>query len=937
MVQLSPAGDGVSQRSGRILYGLGVAAFAALLVFVYRRYVLGAAPGAFSWQRNGQHFQLLTPEALGLLLLAPLLVLGMARSLADLPWFQRVLSLGVRLAFLSLLALALSSPVRKETTSRIATVVLVDVSDSASNEALAEGRRELERVIAARRPEDVVKLVTFATRPRLVELEHEGKLVVPALEALRHAPPANQPNAAASPAAAAGAGTDIQAALQLAYGLFPPGYLKRALILSDGLETSGDLLAEANRARGFGVQLSTRPYREPPPGEVSVVGLRLPDKVDIGQTFSVTADLYASRATKARLRLFQGEALNGLDGVRSVDLPAGRSEVVFQSVVRVGGEVTYALELEPGAADAFRENNRFRATLDVPGRPLVLYIEGQPARANYLTNALSAQQFDVDTRSPSSMPASLGELERFDFVILSDTPREAVSLGAQDLIERYVRDVGGGFLFAGGPSGYGLGGWAHTTLERLLPVRMDAERQKEMPGVAMALVIDRSASMTGLPMEMAKAACNATVGTLQGDDMVEVIAFDGEPERYVKLQPVRYRSRIQADVQRIQPGGGTAIFPALDMAYQDLSVIQARKKHVILLTDGQTQESGLRELAQAMLGESITLTSVGIGESVSVELLRSLADAGGGRFHLAPDPNALPRIFTRETELVSQQAAVEEWFPVQQVGSADFLKGISISSAPLLHGYVSTQLKPAPAQLILESDRGEPILARWRAGLGWALAWTSDVKNGWSVEWLRWPGFSRFWGQLVREHMRVKRRREVDMKAEVDGNLVRVSVDAFTADERFDNDWQSLLRVHRAGDKGAAKEVALTQTAPGRYEAALPLDGYGSFLLRAEHRKRRADGALEPVGTSFGHVSNPYPREYASFEPDLERLRRAALTGGGRFDPAPAALFEPAGESIPHYAELYGRFVFAALGLFLLDLLLRRVRLFERRTVARRR
>ena len=535
------------------------------------------------------------------------------------------------------------------------------------------------------------------------------------------------------------------------------------------------------------------------------------------------------------------------------------------------------------------------------------------------------------------MPASLGELERFDFVILSDTPREAVSLGAQDLIERYVRDVGGGFLFAGGPSGYGLGGWAHTTLERLLPVRMDAERQKEMPGVAMALVIDRSASMTGLPMEMAKAACNATVGTLQGDDMVEVIAFDGEPERYVKLQPVRYRSRIQADVQRIQPGGGTAIFPALDMAYQDLSVIQARKKHVILLTDGQTQESGLRELAQAMLGESITLTSVGIGESVSVELLRSLADAGGGRFHHAPDPNALPRIFTRETELVSQQAAVEEWFPVQQVGSADFLKGISISSAPLLHGYVSTQLKPAPAQLILESDRGEPVLARWRAGLGWALAWTSDVKNGWSVEWLRWPGFSRFWGQLVREHMRVKRRREVDMKAEVDGNLVRVSVDAFTADERFDNDWQSVLRVRRAGDKGAAKEVALTQTAPGRYEAALPLDGYGSFLLRAEHRKQRADGTLEPVGTSFGHVSNPYPREYASFEPDVERLRRAALTGGGRFDPAPAALFAPAGESIPHYAELYGRFVFAALGLFLLDLLLRRVRLFERRTIARRR
>ena len=105
-------------------------------------------------------------------------------------------------------------------------------------------------------------------------------------------------------------------------------------------------------------------------------------------------------------------------------------------------------------------------------------------------------------------------------------PKEALNPAAQDLVEKYVRDLGGGFLFAGGDAGYGLGGWAHTTFERLLPVRMDAERRKEMPDVAMMLVIDRSGSMTGLPMEMAKAACIATLGALQPDDLLEVIAFD---------------------------------------------------------------------------------------------------------------------------------------------------------------------------------------------------------------------------------------------------------------------------------------------------------------------------------------------------------------------------------------------------------------------------
>ncbi len=89
---------------------------------------------------------------------------------------------------------------------------------------------------------------------------------------------------------------------------------------------------------------------------------------------------------------------------------------------------------------------------------------------------------------------------------------------------------------------------------------MDAERKKEMPSVAMALVIDRSGSMTGLPLEMAKAACQRHVDTSQADDLIEVIAFDTSPIRYVKIQPARYRARIQNEIQRIQPGGGTEIF-----------------------------------------------------------------------------------------------------------------------------------------------------------------------------------------------------------------------------------------------------------------------------------------------------------------------------------------------------------------------------------------
>jgi Ca-activated chloride channel family protein len=915
----------VSPRARQRLWWVLAALLTLLLVFAYRRLLGAAGGGSIAWLRDGVRYELVHPELLGVLFAAPILMLVLSRSLADLPMIQRVLALLLRVAFLGLLGLALARLVRTEDAKKVAAVLLVDVSDSVSDEALVDAKRSIESFARGRGKEDSVRLVTFAARPRLVELERDGQLAIPA--SLRHAK-RGSPESASS---------NLEGAIQLAYGLFPPGHLKRALLLSDGVETEGDLLAEAGRARELGVRLSVVPYRHPPPAEMAVVALRLPDKVDIGQAFEVAADVYASRPLKARARLYQGEALNGLDGVREVSLHPGANELKFQSVVRVGGELTYELKLEPLGPDEFAENNRYATTLDVPGRPQVLYVEGQPARASYLTNALAAQQFDVDVRTAAAFPASLRELERYDFAIVSDVPREALNPAAQDLVEKYVRDLGGGFLFAGGDAGFGLGGWAHTTFERILPVRMDAERRKEMPDVAMALIIDRSGSMTGLPMEMAKAACVATLTALQPDDMLEVIAFDSSPTRYVKLQPARYRSRIQTDVERIQPGGGTEIFPALDMGYQDLSVVRARRKHVILLTDGQAGQQGIRELVQAMVASSITVTTVGLGEGVNQELLRSIADTGGGRFHNVPDPNSLPKIFTRETEMISQQAGVEEWFPVEQVGSADFLKGIAIGSAPLLHGYVATQLKPPPAQLILQSDRGDPILARWRTGLGWSIAWTSDVKNHWSVEWLRWSGYGKFWGQLVREHMRVKRRQELEMKTEVIGSRVRATVDAFTADERFDNGLDSKLLVSAAGKPNDRREYPMRQIAPGRYQADFDLNSFGSFLLRAQHAKRDADGGLKPFATSSGHVSNPYPREYASFEPDLEKLSRAASVGGGAVDPTPAALFAPGDEKITYQKDLWNRFVLAALIVFLLDLLVRRVRIFDRKAVVVRR
>ncbi|RLB62525.1 MAG: hypothetical protein DRI90_08880, partial [Deltaproteobacteria bacterium] len=727
----------MSRRAYRAVWLVGCALLLVGLAYLYNRYVWSAPEPTIGWTKDGVVYELLNPRMLGVVLVAPWFIAVLAWTLADLPWQQRFVTVLLRIVFVASLAMGLARPVRSANTDKITAVYLVDVSDSVPDEALSDAQDVIVEAYENKREGDLVRVVTFANRPRLLEpIEQEdGAFGAPTIE--RHQWPEGVAKDEAERLSnqAPGAGSNLQAALQLAYGLYPPGYLRRAVLISDGLQTDGDILAEANRAADHGVKLHALAYDRPVPGEVALRGLRIPDRVKVGETFSVTADIYASRATKAKARLFQGETLNALDGVQALDLKPGPNEISFKSVVRVAGEVTYSLELSDIGTDRFDKNNQYATTVDVPGRPQVLYVEGAPQYAGPLTGALTAQQFDVDVRPPAGFPGSLKELERYDFVILSDTPKERMTLQSQELVEQYVRDLGGGFLFAGGENGYGLGGWYRTTIARLLPVRMETEKRKEMPSVAMVLVIDRSGSMTGMPIEMAKKAAKATLDVLASDDLIAVVAFDSQPHRYVKMQPARNRSRVRGLISRIQSGGGTEIFSALDAAYNDLTVTPARKKHVILLTDGKAPSSGIRDLVSAMIAEAITVTTVGLGGDVDEQMLKMIADVGGGRYHPVPDPQSLPRIFTKETEMIARAAAVEEWFPVVQTGYASFLRKIDVRTAPYLHGYVSTKMKPTPAvELLASEDTEEPILARWRVGTGWALAWTSDVKSRWAVE-----------------------------------------------------------------------------------------------------------------------------------------------------------------------------------------------------------
>lgn len=886
--------------------GLGVAA-AVLIIWALSAFVVPKS-GSLQVELGGEPIDLLAPSWLYLVALVPYFFVAVSYSLTDLSSVQQHLQAGFRSLLIAGIAVALARPVTTSTDDKIATAILIDVSESVSDAQLEAAKARASEVVAAKRPDDRVYVVSFAERPHLVRggvdaiARHEGR----------------------------GAGTNIQAAVQLAYGLYPEGYLPRMLILSDGNQTHGDLMAEAYRADEMGVVVSYESFPRGREEEVRVASLRLPDEIKVGAPFEVEAEIWASHPDEVTVHLSQDDFPNGLQPTQTVTLHEGTNWVTFKSQAKHAGHTTYRLRLSGVDRDTEAANNVSVMTAPVKGRPRVLYVEGgvqrEPSSAGYLERALEHENIDVEVRGPRGLPSTAKELERFDLVLVSDVPAHFMGLAQMQALESYVRDLGGGLIMAGGEDSFGSGGYQGTRIEKIMPVRFDGEKEREHPNIAIVLVIDRSGSMSGAKLEAAKESARATAEVLSPSDLIGVIAFDQSPTMLVRMQRASNRMRISADISRLMAGGGTDIRPALREAYEVLQTTNAKVKHVILLSDGNAPYEGIAELAQDMRASRITVSAVGIGDA-DRNLLQLVVDNGDGRLYMTDDLAALPRIFMKETTEAQKSTLVEELVRAHVAKRVEMIEGTGVESAPPLRGYVSTKPKPT-SEVVLVSDLGEPLLARWRLGTGTSVAWTSDVKNRWSVDWIRWGGFPKFWAQVVRTSMRRKVYDSYDLSAEVTDGIARVVVDAIDAEDQFVNELDTTLEIIDPKTSKPVRSVPMVQSAAGRYVAEFSVDRYGSYLLEAVHQR---DGRT--VAKSTGSVALPYPAEYQDSSPDTQALAHAATVTGGRADPPPPALFDPGDQSIAYTRDLWPWILLFVAGALVLDTFLKRLRLFGHRTL----
>jgi Ca-activated chloride channel family protein len=460
----------------------------------------------------------------------------------------------------------------------------------------------------------------------------------------------------------------------------------------------------------------------------------------------------------------------------------------------------------------------------------------------------------------------------------------------------------------------------------MMPVRFDSEKMKEQPDIALVLVMDRSGSMQGVKLEAAKESARVTTEVLSPNDYIAVVAFDSEASVLVRPQRAGNRAAISREIARLQSGGGTNIWPGLKEAFDILAPINAKVKHVILMTDGEAPTDGLADLVGEMRQSRITVSCVGV-QGADRGMLQMISEAGEGRLYMVEDIGALPRIFMKETQEAQKSQLVEDRIQARIAKKVEAIEGTNVENAPPLYGYVSTKPKPT-SETILISDLGEPILARWRYGAGTSVAWTSDVKNRWGKDWIRWGGYGKFWAQVVRSSMRRKVYDSYDMTAKVADGRAEVTVDAIDSGDRFVNELDTQLEVVDPATNKTTETVPMSQTAAGRYTAEFKIQKYGSYLLKAVHQRNG-----KTVAESLGSVALSYPLEYLRSTPDEVGLQHAAQVSGGHDQATPPQVWDAAGETTPYTQDLWPWALLGVVALFLLDLYAKRVRLFGYRTI----
>ncbi len=692
--------------------------------------------------------------------------------------------------------------------------------------------------------------------------------------------------------------TNIASALQLVTNLLPKNKASRLVLLSDGLETNGNVENQLNYFKNNNIQIDTVQLANNQVADTAITDFQTPNIAYEGEEQPLQVQIETTEPTDGELVITLNDETIAK---KNVSLDVGKNTITVKHIANKQGLLKYEAILKV-KNDTFIENNKWMSITNVKGTPRVLLVHGNN-QSTTLAKIIGRKELTIKNIAASELPSSQTSYLQYEAIIFDNVPGHEVGEAKMRLIEQSVKNFGVGFMMVGGDNSFGLGGYFKTPIEKLLPVEMEVKGKEQLPSLGLVIVMDRSGSMSGNKIELAKEASARSVELLRKSDTFGFIAFDSQPWSIIDTAPLKNKKQAIKDILAVNPEGGTEIYQSLQMAYEQLKPLKLQRKHIILLTDGQSSTNASYEVLTAEGKKSnITMSTVAIGDDADRKLLEELSRFGNGRFYDVRDEETIPSILARETSMMTRTYIEDHpFYPI--ISSVTPWDTLFNDGVPQMNAYIATTAKQT-AKVIAKSEKDDPVITQWNYGLGKSIAYTSDTSGKWAGDWARWNKWSQFWNLAVSEILPSFDEVPYSISQQTDGSYLITDVAQKSA----------FMDISVVDDDGKDVEITEETIAPGKTKVYIDhKPGLVYFSVSNEDN-----------GTFKAGITIPYNKEYQLQQPNSELLQQIAKSTGGKMLEKPKEAFRNLPKSSFEQQNITIWFVLIAMVLFFVDITLRR-------------
>lgn len=804
---------------------------------------------------------------------------------------------GLTLKSLSLIAiaLALAEPNIIMPRNRTGVVVLVDTSASITPEDLARAS-SLTAQIEREKGGNWMRVVPFAEQTRdlqPVEISNGVHLVHTSGE---H-----------------GDATNLEAALTNSMAAIPNGYIPRLVLISDGNENEGSAARAIAELQTLHVPVDTIPLAGSSRNKLRLESLSVPHQAYAGEQVPLDLTIFSPANTGATVDISaEGKNL----GSNPIQLASGINRVRIHARLNSSGATAISGRVTSSTLGALP----FEQAIELK-QARVLFISQDPSGVdeNFL-QVLKDADLEI-TRDTKLIDKGLNGIQ---LVVLNNVDLNAFNGGQKQKLAAYVQN-GGGLLLIGGERQVYKPDKQLDALDRVLPAKLAPPQTPQ--GTSVALIIDKSSSMEGRKIELARLSAIGVIDHLRPMDTIGVLIFDNSFQWAVPMRHALDKGIIKRLISGITPDGGTQIAPALNEAYRKVLPSRATYKHIVLLTDGISEEGDSIELAKEAANHDVTISTVGLGQDVNRSYLEKIAATSGGRSYFLNDPQGLEQILLKDVQDYSGSTAIERALEPVVEHPAEILEGTGMETAPPLKGYARFMVKPG-AETILgigpqsavnepaapgeeNNSKRDPLYVRWQYGLGRAAVFSSDAKSRWAEAWVTWPGFDKFWSNVARDLLTHTAQTEATADYDSANDDIEVSYH-LSADSPAPT---VIPQIFVIGPHGFEHRIDIVKAANHFYRGRLHI-GQLSGLFRI--RPVTESPAFPEIGL---YRQQQESNDYGSNETVLAQI---AMMTGGRFNAAPDAVFDTRGRYIYSSWRLWPVLLGLAIALTLAELILRK-------------